>query len=426
MLLKHIYTLLFTLTASISIASLLYIVIRYFLTPPKGFYGVLIVVIFIIIKYIMRREVSGDYEETKIKTTPIEKKKDKPVPQEKSEDIDAIETTIEKAMKGINQYLEIMRLFPVTDVNSDKEFQRKYNNFYRIIKREQQFYNVYYKLMQQLKGKDISFPKILKYLHEALGRYEPSFSSKLLHTHNPNMPIWDSNILKNIKIEPPSYDTHDRMVKTIEVYEDIINWYKEYLNTDEAKLIIKIFDNLVNEPSITDLKKIDFFLWKKPAELEPEPPIFTPPPDKPENVVNDIQVINAIRYKFSKTGSPAKIPLLKGGRTFSAKLSEKENGIYVDNLGGQPFLGWNVFQETARILNKNGGRAKRGDAMSCKLGEPGLPFNSIEGHIASVVYGKKLGDIVFRRITPIACILIWAGVCKAAPGEIILRYPIEM
>ena len=58
--------------------------------------------------------------------------------------------------------------------------------------------------------------------------------------------------------------------------------------------------------------------------------------------------------------------------------------------------------------------------MGPKLGEPELPFESIEGHIAHVVYGKKNGESVFRRITPISCILIWAGICVSEPNELIL------
>lgn len=58
--------------------------------------------------------------------------------------------------------------------------------------------------------------------------------------------------------------------------------------------------------------------------------------------------------------------------------------------------------------------------MGPKLGDPGLPLSSIEGHVAHTVYGKQVGESVFRRITPIACILIWTGICKAAPGELIL------
>jgi hypothetical protein len=92
----------------------------------------------------------------------------------------------------------------------------------------------------------------------------------------------------------------------------------------------------------------------------------------------------------------------------------------VDNLGNQPFLPWVVFQEIVSVLIHSGGRAMRGNVMNFKLGEAGLPLDSIEGHIARVVYGKQEGDSVFRRITPIACILIWSGVCIAEPGEFVL------
>jgi len=131
-----------------------------------------------------------------------------------------------------------------------------------------------------------------------------------------------------------------------------------------------------------------------------------------------ISAINGVKRKFAIAGSPAQIPLLRGHRTFTAELTDK--GIKVDNLGTQPFLPWAVFQEASCVLIRCGGRAKRGDAMNHKLGEPQLSLDSIEGHIAYVVYGKQVGDTVFRRITPVACILIWAEVCKAAPGELML------
>ena len=131
-----------------------------------------------------------------------------------------------------------------------------------------------------------------------------------------------------------------------------------------------------------------------------------------------IQVVEAIRRKFADTGSPAEIPLLKGG-SFTAQIVT--NGIMVDNLADQPFLHWSAFQEAVCVLIRNGGRAARGNAMDAKLGEPALSLDSVEGHVAHVVYGRRAGESVFRRITPIACILIWAGICDAVPNELILR-----
>jgi hypothetical protein len=134
--------------------------------------------------------------------------------------------------------------------------------------------------------------------------------------------------------------------------------------------------------------------------------------------MNIMKAVKSIKRRFVENDGEVEIPLLRGGH-FTAILTDE--GIQVDNLGNQPQLPWGVFQEAVCVLIRNGGRAERGDAMKSRLGEAGLSFNSIEGHIAQVVYGKRQGDAVFRRIAPIACILVWAGVCEAMPGELVLR-----
>jgi hypothetical protein len=133
--------------------------------------------------------------------------------------------------------------------------------------------------------------------------------------------------------------------------------------------------------------------------------------------MNENDVVLIIKHKLTNKGGQALIPLQRGGY-FKVKLVE--GGIEVDNLGSQPFLPWQVFKEAVVIMIHKGGAAKRGNAMDYKLGSDGLPFDSIEGYIASVVYKKKAGDSVFRRITPISCILKWAGICENKPGKMIL------
>lgn len=95
----------------------------------------------------------------------------------------------------------------------------------------------------------------------------------------------------------------------------------------------------------------------------------------------------------------------------------------VSNLGNQPFLPWAAFEEAIVLLEQRGGRAPRGDAMNARLGDPGLPLDTVEGHVGAVVFGAKPGDNITRRITPIACILIWCGLCRALPGELALAQP---
>jgi hypothetical protein len=47
-------------------------------------------------------------------------------------------------------------------------------------------------------------------------------------------------------------------------------------------------------------------------------------------------VIIKIKRHFDIEGNPARIPLMGGKKFFTARL--EEDGIYVDNLGNQPFL----------------------------------------------------------------------------------------
>jgi hypothetical protein len=127
--------------------------------------------------------------------------------------------------------------------------------------------------------------------------------------------------------------------------------------------------------------------------------------------------VEVIKQKFERIDHKVRIPLQKG-RVFKATMTDE--GIVVDNLGNQPLLPWVIFEEVINLLVRKGGRAQKGNAMDSKLGEKGLPLDSIEGYIAEAVYGKKPGDSVFRRISPIAAILVWAGLCDAEPGELVL------
>lgn len=140
--------------------------------------------------------------------------------------------------------------------------------------------------------------------------------------------------------------------------------------------------------------------------------------------MNEKTIKSIIEGKFNKEAgkdNSVSIPLKKGEGRIIVKLCG--DGVLVSNLGHQPLLPWDIFEETVKLVKKSGGKAIKGDAMNGKLGDSKLPIDSIEGYIAYKFYEKKLGDTVFRRITPIGCILEWAGVCDNERGELILKNP---
>ena len=86
---------------------------------------------------------------------------------------------------------------------------------------------------------------------------EASFSSKMIATLNPQMPIWDKYVLQNLGLKAPYSYAKNRLTKVVRLYDQIIQWY----DTEEAKHCLEIFNQHYPNVEMTDTKKIDWILW---------------------------------------------------------------------------------------------------------------------------------------------------------------------
>lgn len=129
-----------------------------------------------------------------------------------------------------------------------------------------------------------------------------------------------------------------------------------------------------------------------------------------------------VQQIIEKFGGKAKCEITQQKSTpFTAELTEA--GIIVKkSLGSYPFLPWAVFHETVQLLERQGGQALRGNCQGkgITLGNVALPVNSVEGYVAQQIYGKKIGKTVFRRVSAIANILVWAGICLHERNYLVL------
>lgn len=159
---------------------------------------------------------------------------------------------------GIEKYNRIMQRVHETDVLSDAEFQKFFNGFYRIRQRPASFYASYYTYLERNKNNEnLTFQDVVTYLYQETGSIHASFSSKLLATVNPNMPIWDKFVLQNLGLRAPYSYEKDRLQKTVQLYQKIYEWY----TTEEALQKLAFFNQRFPDTNITDVKKIDFILW---------------------------------------------------------------------------------------------------------------------------------------------------------------------
>jgi hypothetical protein len=174
---------------------------------------------------------------------------------------------IKSARKGISQYLEIMELFPKVNVVENGDFRRKFNALYKVRQRSGEWYTKYFSCMQRHKGSRPSFNDVLDDLYTLTGRYEPSFSSKLVATLDPEQPVWDVWVLRNTNTRVPSYASERKVEQAKVVYRTIQWWYKQFLNSKDGELVVRVFDRVVPEHTeITNVKKVDFVLWQTRAK----------------------------------------------------------------------------------------------------------------------------------------------------------------
>ena len=165
------------------------------------------------------------------------------------------------ASMGLDKYQYIMDNVAKTNVSTDADFQRIFNGFY-IVRRNEAWRKVYYELFEQIKTETPTFTSILTYLFERTGNIEPSFSSKMLATIFPEKPILDRYVVQNLNMELVGATKEERLKNAIHLYENIENWYEEFLHTNKAKECIEVFDKVLPDyQQITSIKKIDCILW---------------------------------------------------------------------------------------------------------------------------------------------------------------------
>ena len=170
---------------------------------------------------------------------------------------------IHEMREGVTKYLVIMNMYMEVDVSEDSGFQRRYNGFYVMAWRNEDWYANYYKMLEGLKKHSSSFEDILEALKKQSGKLEASFASKMYATRNPECPIIDKWVLKYMHLSLSySANQQNRFENAVQLYRDLIVRYKELSRSKEGKEYIKLFEGICPNSDISDIKKIDFILWQ--------------------------------------------------------------------------------------------------------------------------------------------------------------------
>ena len=165
--------------------------------------------------------------------------------------------------KGLRAYCSIVRYFGATDVSCDRDFWRMFRAFYRM-RRNDEFAEKFFAILQSYKGRPApDFAQVFTEIYEATGRYEVSFASKLLNLLDGRAPIWDSVVATGVfGYKLPYTYAKDRAAVCIERYEAYKAAFLAYVSSPEGRMIAELFDRKFPDSGISDVKKVDFVLWK--------------------------------------------------------------------------------------------------------------------------------------------------------------------
>lgn len=184
---------------------------------------------------------------------------------------DSIINKLKKRENDIALYFYISSVFAQNKPVSDNlEFKEKYKSFYvmRTAGLSQQHFDKYFELLDR---RIDNLETILNELYEIKtlkkqNSLQFSFATKLLHTLDNNLPIYDNQVKKTLGL-PDTYSPLDsRYKKTralLAYYENIKMIYQQLLEKAPIKkLSVDIRKNFGwTADQINDVKILDFILW---------------------------------------------------------------------------------------------------------------------------------------------------------------------
>lgn len=173
----------------------------------------------------------------------------------------SIDHALDRLAGPIAQYRWIQDNVYDRDVSQDREFQRRYNHFYRI-RNPPTWQRPYYELLESSKPHGIDFATAMRHLLNATGRYEASFASKLVATLRPERPVIDQFVVKSLGLRRPYPGANDRMRKELHVYAAIHDFYVRIVQSHHMPIVRAAFAKRFPAVELTDVKMIDCILWQ--------------------------------------------------------------------------------------------------------------------------------------------------------------------
>ncbi|MCD8372173.1 MAG: hypothetical protein LUD27_02600 [Clostridia bacterium] len=173
---------------------------------------------------------------------------------------------LKKLIKAIDGYNEIQKYYEDNKI-SDEAFIKKYCSFYQLRFVSDGFKSTYFAIMQRLRdGEALTFKQIAEELYSVDGKHQLSLISKLMHTADTDLPVYDSLVAETLATDPltPDAGIEQKIAESEVILSGISALYAELKeNADFAAAVAEFDGKLPNK--ISFVKKCDLIMWSQGA-----------------------------------------------------------------------------------------------------------------------------------------------------------------
>ncbi len=173
-----------------------------------------------------------------------------------------VDRALPKIAVGLRKYEWLQKTLFGTNVVNDRQFQRRFNGFYRV-RRGSDWQRAFYEMLEREKSRPRPFAAILQELCDRTGRIEASYASKLLATIDPRNPVIDAIVLANVGLRLRTRGPlHERWAAAVAVHHELGRLFAEWLTTESGRYLVAQFGAYYPEVQVTPVKMLDLVLWQ--------------------------------------------------------------------------------------------------------------------------------------------------------------------
>lgn len=182
----------------------------------------------------------------------------------------ALATIKSRSPCPVETYVLIRKTIPEVDLTGEgaEPVRRRFNAYYGV-RRNASWRSIFYDRFENAKLSDLNpsdlFEQTLMLMHEATGRVEASFVSKLVATLRPETPIIDSVLRGWLS----KYTESPAFGGSIENASAYYQWLSEVMRntatSQQAQQWFELFDDAFpgngHGETVSTIKKLDFLIW---------------------------------------------------------------------------------------------------------------------------------------------------------------------